>query len=119
MVDDLTVMDLLAAGMRAEGQRQQLLANNIANINTEGFRRSDLDFEKALTKALKRKGQFDPEQLEYEAYQPLTTRINGQGSDVNLDNEVGEMIKNSLRHKTFMLMLKKKYQQMNAAIGIE
>jgi hypothetical protein len=29
---------------------------------------------------------------------------------------VGEMVKNSLRHKTYMLLLKKKYQQLQAAI---
>lgn len=118
MVNDLAVMDLLVAGMRAEGNRQQLIANNLANINTKGFRRSDVDFEKVLAKALDRKGKLNLEKLESKPYQPLATRITPQGSDVNLDSEVGEMIKNSLRHRTFMLMLKKKYQQIDEAVNI-
>jgi flagellar basal-body rod protein FlgB len=118
MTTDLTVMDLLVAGMHAEGQRQQLIAHNVANINTDGYRRLDHDFQEVLAKALDKKGGFDPKKLDYESYQPLSTSINTQGSDVNLDHEVGEMVKNSLRHKTYMLMLKKKYQQMDEAVNI-
>jgi len=118
MSNDLTVMDLLVAGMRAEGQRQQLIANNVANINTDGYRRLDHNFEEVLAKAIDKNGSLDPEKLDYEPYQPLSTKINAQGSDVNLDHEVGEMVKNSLRHKTYMLLLKKKYQQMDEAVNI-
>ena len=118
MVNDLAVMDLLVAGMRAEGKRQELIANNLANMNTKDFRRSDIRFEEVLTKAMNSEGHMNFKELDFESYQPLTTRINTQGSDVNLDSEVGEMVKNSIRHKTFMLMLKKKYQQMDAAVNI-
>jgi flagellar basal-body rod protein FlgB len=118
MVNDLAVMDLLVAGMRAEGKRQQLIANNLANMNTQDFRRSDINFEEVLAKALDREGNVNLEKMEFETYQPLSTRITPEGSDVNLDSEVGEMVKNSIRHKTFMLLLKKKYQQMDEAVNI-
>ena len=118
MANDLKVMDLLVAGMHAEGQRQQLIAKNVANINTDGYRRLDHDFEAALSKALDKKTDLDVAAIEYEAFEPLTTQINTQGSDVNLDQEVGEMVKNTLRHKTYMLLLKKKYQQMDEAVRI-
>lgn len=118
MVNDLAVMDLLVSGMRAEGKRQQLIANNLANMNTKDFRRSDIAFEEILDKAINSEGDVNLEKLKFESFQPLSTRINPQGSDVNLDSEVGEMVKNSIRHKTFMLMLKKKYQQMEAAVEI-
>ena len=116
MIHDSTVMDLLTAGLRAESQRQQTIANNIANINTDGFRRSEINFEEVLATALDKKSSFDPMTLETEFFQPENTPINEFGSDVGLDTEVGEMAKNSLRHRTYMLVLKKKYQQMDEAM---
>ncbi|MDH4201308.1 MAG: flagellar basal body rod protein FlgB [Phycisphaerae bacterium] len=116
MIHDSTVMDLLTAGMRAESLRQQTIANNIANINTDGFRRSEIDFEEVLAKALDKQGPFDPDTLKPEIFQPEDTPINEFGSDVGLDHEVGEMAKNSLRHRAYMLVLKKKYQQMDEAM---
>lgn len=116
MIQDSTVINLLEAGMRAEGLRQQTIARNIANMNTEGFRRSDINFEQALEKALGQSGEPDAEKLEIETFQPLTTSINEHGNDVSLDTEVGEMVKNSIRHRAYMLVLKKKYTQMDEAM---
>lgn len=116
MIQDSTVINLLEAGMRAEGLRQQTIARNIANMNTEGYRRSDINFEETLQKALGENGDLNTEKLEVETFEPLSTSINEHGSDVNLDTEVGEMVKNSLRHRTYMLVLKKKYTQMDEAM---
>jgi len=104
--------------MRAESLRQQTIANNIANINTDGFRRSEINFEEVLAKALDKQRSFDPDTLKSEVFQPEDTPINEFGSDVGLDTEVGEMAKNSLRHRAYMLVLKKKYQQMNEAMKL-
>jgi flagellar basal body rod protein FlgB len=57
--------------------------------------------------------------IEPEFYQPKTTPIKANGNDVTLDSEVGAMVKNSLRHKAFMMLLKKKYSQFNAAIRVK
>ncbi|MCK5174217.1 MAG: flagellar basal body rod protein FlgB, partial [Planctomycetes bacterium] len=49
---DTNMMNYLEASMRAEGTRQRVIANNIANMNTPGFRRSDIDFQDVLSKAI-------------------------------------------------------------------
>jgi len=118
VINDSTVMDLLSAGMRAEGQRVQLIAGNMANINTDGFRRSDINFEQVLAKTLDKNSQLNTEKLKTEIFQPKNTPVNQQGSDVSMDAEVGEMVKNSLRHRAYMLMLKKKYQQLDEAMKL-
>lgn len=48
MVQDSKILGLLEAGIRAEGLRQQAIANNIANMHTDGYRRTDINFEEAL-----------------------------------------------------------------------
>jgi len=44
--------------------------------------------------------------------------LNEFDNDISLDNEVGAMLKNTLKHKTYMLLLKKKYQQMDSAMKL-
>jgi flagellar basal-body rod protein FlgB len=119
MVNDSKIIDLLESGMRAEGLRQQAIANNIANINTEGFRRSDVNFQEILNKAIEKQDTLDPNKLEVEFVQPENTPVNEFNNDVSLDNEAGEMIKNTLLHRTYMLVLKKKYQQLDAAMRFQ
>lgn len=115
MINDSTLSELLVSGMRAEGVRQKAIANNVANMNTPGFRRSDINFEEELSKAIDKEGNLNPDKLDVEVKETLNTRINVNGSDVSLDSEVGEMVKNTLRHRTYMLILRKKYEQMDLA----
>jgi flagellar basal-body rod protein FlgB len=118
MASDTNVIGLIEAGIRAEGARQKAIASNIANMSAPGYRRSDVRFEEILGKALEHDGAIDGEELEPELYQPMTTAVNAAGNDVSLDVEVGEMVKNSLRHRTYMAILKAKQNQMKLAIQV-
>lgn len=119
MAGNMNILDYLEAGIRAEGVRQQAIANNVANMNTPGYRRSDIRFEELLAKAIKMGGNVDKSKLQAEVFQPKNTPVKVNGNDVSLDMEVGEMVKNSLKHKTFTLLLKKKYQQMKDAMAVK
>lgn len=119
MIQDTTILGLLETGIKAEGLRQQAIANNIANLQTNGYRRSDVNFEKVLAKAIDGNKEVDPAGLKIESYETRNTPINESGSDVGLDSEVGEMVKNSLRHSAYILLLKKRYQQMDTAIRVQ
>jgi flagellar basal-body rod protein FlgB len=115
MIQDKGIMELLESGMRAEGMRQQAIAANLANMNTPGYRRIDLNFEDVLSEAIGRQGDVDPDKLDFDFIETHNTPLNEHGTDVSLDTEVGEMVKNSLRHRAYMLLLRKKYEQMDLA----
>ena len=114
MADDLSIMNYLEAGIKAEGVRQIAIANNIANMKTPGYRRIDIKFEEILAKAIE-SGQKDVSGLKPVIYRPKTTAVNDEGNDVAMDMEIGELVKNSLMHKTYMLLLRKKYRQIEMA----
>lgn len=118
MIQDNNVINLLESAMKAEGLRQQAIANNIANLNTSGYRRYDINFQDALDQAMGRGDTFNPDKMDLELVQPKNTPLNDRGNDVSLDSEVAQMVKNSLRHRAFMAILKKKYQQMDMAVRI-
>ncbi|HZK53844.1 MAG TPA: flagellar basal body rod protein FlgB [Desulfosporosinus sp.] len=50
------VLNVLQKGLEASSMRQQVLANNVANIETPGFKRSDVDFQTVLGTVLADKG---------------------------------------------------------------
>jgi flagellar basal-body rod protein FlgB len=113
------IFDCLEAGIRAESLRQKAIANNIANLETPGYRRIDVKFEELLAKALKSPGAVELSELEPQIHQPQTTLVKSNGNDVNLESEVGQMVKNSLRYKAYIRLLNKKYNQIELAMDIK
>jgi len=116
-----TITDLLVAGAKAEGLRQRTIADNLANLETPGYRRMDVDFEAQLLRALDRSKRLsleDLQGLDEETVEPEDTPVKQNGNDVSLEMEIGNMVKNSLRHKTYMRLLAKKYAQIERAIDV-
>ena len=113
------IADLLEAGIRVENLRQKAIANNIANLETPGYRRVDVKFEELLAKALDSSGTVDLDEVEPQIYQPKETPVKSNGNDVSLESEVGQMVKNALRHKAYVRLLGKKYSQIELAIAVK
>ena len=77
----------------------------------------EVAFEDLLAKALDANGQEDLNELEPEIFRPENTPVKVNGNDVNLETEVGQMVKNTLRHKTYIRLLQKKYNQIELAMN--
>lgn len=117
MVKQTPITDLLAAGLTAASLRGKTIANNIANMSTDGYRRYDVQFEQLLANELKSSGGVDMDKLTPEVYQPMNTPVGPNGNDVGLEHEVGQMVKNSAMYRTYMKILGKMYRQMETAMG--
>ncbi len=113
------IVDLLEMGARAEGLRQRALASNLANLETPGYRRQDVKFEELLARELESSGDVDLDEITPEVFEPKRTPLKANGNDVSFEVEVGEMVKNSLRHKTYLRLMSKKYKQMEQAINTQ
>jgi len=112
-----TIVDLINAGIQAENLRQKAIASNFANFETPGYRRLDVKFEEVLAACAGSYDAADLSRAEPEIYEPKRTPVKPDGNDTSIEVEVGEMIKNSLRHKTYIRLLNKKYSQIELAIG--
>lgn len=111
------IIGYLEAGARAAALRQRVIANNIAHLNVSGFRRDAVQFEQLLRAQMKSGGPLDPARVAPKLYKPLNTVVNKHGSDVSMEMEIGELIKNSGRYKAYVRMLNKMFQQMELAIS--
>jgi len=114
-VQDIT--ELLQLGIKAESLRQQAIANNIANLQTPGYRRVEVKFEQLLAKAMQSGKEVKLSKVEPQFYQPMDTPVKSNGNDVEFEKEIGELVKNSLRHKTYVRVLNNKYKQIELAIN--
>ena len=116
MLERNTVTDYIEAGLKASSLRQSLIANNIANLGTKGYRRKDIDFEKVLLEAME-SGRIDMAQMEAHIFEPQNTPVNSDGNDVSLEMEIGEMVDNTSMYKTYLRLMSKMYRQMELAMS--
>ncbi len=117
MVKQPNIINYLEAGLRATSLRRAVLANNLANTETPGYRRHDVQFEEQLAQAIKSSSPADLDELKPRIIQPMNTPVGPNGNDVNLHTEIGELIKNDGTYKTYLRILAKTYRQMEIAIG--
>ena len=113
------IFDIIEAGIQAESLRHRAISNNVANLQTPEYRRLDVKFRELLAKALDSPGSVDLSEIEAQLFQPKNTPVKSNGNDVSLEVEIGEMVKNTLRHKTYIRLLQKKYRQMEMAIKVQ
>jgi flagellar basal-body rod protein FlgB len=118
MVKTPPIARYLEAALRATGLRQAVIASNIANLNTPGYRRHDVAFRQRLAEAIAAGEPPEPGRLELNVHQPRDTPLNARGNDVDLEKEIGEMLKNAGAYKMYVRLLSKLYQQMELAIGV-
>ena len=116
MAEGTGVVGHLEAALRAAGVRQAIIANNIANLGTPGYRRREVPFEQVFAEALDAGKPVDQAELLARIVEPRTGPLNEQGNDVELDAEVGDLVKNSMMYKTYMRLLGRVYRQMEIAI---
>jgi flagellar basal-body rod protein FlgB len=112
-----SVTDLLNAGIQVENFRQKAIASNFANFETPGYRRVDVTFKELLAACSGSPNAAKLSGAEPEFFEPKVTPVKADGNDTSLEVEVGQMVKNSLRHKTYVRLLNKKYSQIELAIG--
>jgi flagellar basal-body rod protein FlgB len=88
--------------------RQKLVASNIANADTPGYKTKDIDFESELQNAIA-------------GSQPLATNVSGlrvknDGNNVDLDREARLLAENALRFSVASNLLRSQIKSVRAAI---
>ncbi len=111
---DTTQMALESA-MRGAWARQTLLTNNIANANTPGYRREDLNFHTALRTAL-----VDGESPAAVPFQPeVSSQVVGpEGNGVNIDQEASLLSSNGLEYEALVQVMGAREGILRSAMGV-
>jgi len=97
--------------------RNEALAANLANANTPGYRRVDVDFHSTLAQAMgdgegaMRRTAFSPE-----VDASVTTRADG--STVDVDAESAKLAANGLEHQTAVQVASARLSILRSAMGV-
>ncbi len=113
-------MDLLAA-------RHSLLAGNIANVDTPGYRAMDLDFGRELEVAFRRQRSLEGvpgegASLSYRAVlRPRIVEVSGttvkpDGNNVDIDRELGQLSRTTAMFQQAISFMSVKLRMLKAAI---
>ncbi len=109
-------LDNLERSMSRTSTRHSVLASNLANINTPGYKRRDMDFNIALDSAMgKGRGSFRMQQSESGIYtDPGERRYDGNG--VDLEREVVAISETELRYQLLTEMTSRYFSGLKNVI---
>jgi len=125
-----TKIPLLHKGLDAYSKRQKSIADNIANVDTPGFRRSEVRFEEDLIKALDKNGvkgyrthkmhipigRLPIEELKPEYVIPDDPSLASGLNNVNIDHEMAELAKNQIRYQGARQLIEGQFNTLKSAI---
>jgi flagellar basal-body rod protein FlgB len=106
----------LERAIEGAGMRQQLLANNLANAETPGFKRSDLDFHSTLAQAMQSGSPSSIESVQFTPEQEQTT-MRADGNGVDVDVESADMAKNALDYQALVSVAQARDSIIKSAMG--
>lgn len=114
-----TTQAALEAAMRGSAARQQAIAQNLANANTPGYRRVDVDFQSALKQAL---GDGSTTTRSLDAMTPTTAVdrsavMRMDGNSVDVDSEAAAEAQNGLLYEGVAQVMKARIDILESAMG--
>jgi flagellar basal-body rod protein FlgB len=110
-----STQQLLEAAMRGSWQRETALTSNIANADTPGYKRQEVNFESELQSAMNSGEALEQVQFTTEV-QPEEDGPNG--TSVSVDQESAKLAENGLDYQALTQVLSTRNSIMSAAIGV-
>ena len=111
------VYDLLKKGLAASSLRSKAISNNIANINTKGYKKYLVSFEENLQKSIDNMDLKTTESKhinengetgEAKLQQDLSSSMREDGNNVDIDNEMANQAANTLMYNALITQVNSK-----------
>ncbi len=128
---------LLKRSMDASVLRHKIISDNIANVDTPGFKRSRVTFEAQLGRALKSEeyAKISPQAyltdkkhfqffkpMDYRKVQPKVnvdydTNYRNDKNNVDIEKEISDAVVNTLRFRLLASSMKNNYRMLNSVLS--
>jgi flagellar basal-body rod protein FlgB len=116
MTAPISDFDMLSRLLDVAEMRHRVIAQNVANVNTPGYRKLDLSFENAFAKQLSHGGVAASLEVKPKLIEASGGRERADGNNVDIDVEMGRLNKNALLYSTYTQLLASQIGSMKAAI---
>jgi flagellar basal-body rod protein FlgB len=101
---------------------QQVIAQNIANVDTPNYKAQEVTFNQALTDALSAK-KTDSRDFSFSTEDQTrivtdnSTSLQNNGNNVDIDKEMVNMAKNQLNYQAYSEAISRKLNQYSIVLG--
>jgi flagellar basal-body rod protein FlgB len=110
-------MDLLTRLLNASTLRHEVIAQNVANVNTPGYQTLEVSFEDALQEAMAAGTDGGASAPAPQVIQGKGGIERADGNNVDVDLEIARLQKNSLFYKVYTQLLAGELAQFRSAIS--
>lgn len=108
----------LERALAGAAQQQQIVANNLANADTPGFKRTDLDFHTQLADALASGKADSLASLSFTPQTDTTSSMQADGNNVDVDTELAKLSANALDYQSLVAVASARLKMLSTAIGM-
>jgi flagellar basal-body rod protein FlgB len=112
---DTTQLSLEAA-LRGSSLRQTLLTDNLANVNTPGYQRKDVDFHSELRSAMRTEQPL--EEVSFDSAVSSDRTVRADGSGVDADQEAAALATNGLEYQALVTVAGARNSILQTAMGV-
>lgn len=130
MLFNKTNLPLISKSLDTAMLRNRVIANNIANVTTPGYRRVEVSFEGQLRDAIDRSrlkgaqtdenhiamGRLDLSNVNAEAFHPYDPTLPSGVNNVDIDSEMSKLAENQIAFNYGVKYSQGIFKKMNAAI---
>jgi flagellar basal-body rod protein FlgB len=134
LLDKLLFSDNVPKAMKKSldlmSTRQSVISSNIGNLDTPGFKASEIDFQGQLREALGSKGQLKLQATNEKHFGPKTSNISSlaadpfeeedaaksNGNNVDVDKEMAKMAENQIFYNAVIQLMMKRGSTVRASI---
>ncbi|HIJ51120.1 MAG TPA: flagellar basal body rod protein FlgB [Nitrospinae bacterium] len=125
-----TVPKAMSKSLDLMSSRQSVISSNIGNLDTPGFKASEIDFQGQLREALGSKGQLTLQATNEKHFGPKTSNIGSMtadpfeeddaaksnGNNVDVDKEMAKMAENQIFYNAVIQLMMKRGSTVRASI---
>jgi|LGOV01.1.fsa_nt_gb flagellar basal-body rod protein FlgB len=126
MLDNFnTNINLMKNGLIGLWKRNEIIANNISNADSSGYRARDINFEEVLSREIDISKRNDDYNMNIdESYKDVEFRIGekegleikANGNNVDIDREMVNLAENQMRYNLVSEVLKQQLNLLNQVI---
>jgi flagellar basal-body rod protein FlgB len=114
-----SAVELLQKGANASWLRNEVISNNIANVDTPGFKRSDVQFENILNRELALSGtNARVDGIEAVVVTDNSDALGLDGNNVDIEKEMTELARNTLEYYAYVSEINSEFRKLDAAINV-
>lgn len=123
-------VNVLQKGLDASWLKNQVITNNIANVDTPGFKSSNVEFESAFKSALEQGGMVTKKTREkhmdfgasLDDMSSMVTKNDNSsmrmdGNNVDIDTENAELAKNTIYYNTLVQQISSELRRLSMVIN--